>query len=62
MKTVNDFIKLANIKYYNYAVDHASVMSEYSKGPPKHAATLVAQNVAKPAYLSAYNKMDIYNY
>lgn len=62
MKTVNDFIKLANIKYTNYAMTQDEVMKEYSKGPPKHSAILVSQNIAKPSYLTAYNKMDIYNY
>lgn len=60
--TTGDFIKLANIKYMNYAVSQKEISDAYAKGPPKHSAILVSQNIAKPSYLTAYNKMDIYNY
>lgn len=62
MNNANDFIKLANIRYYNYALSHKEVASVYARGPPSHSAVLVSKNKSKPAYLSAYNKMDIYNY
>lgn len=62
MTNSNDFIKLANIRYYNYALSHKDVANVYARGPPSHSAVLVAKNKSKPAYLSAYNKMDIYNY
>jgi hypothetical protein len=58
----NDFIKVANIKYMNYALTQNEISKEYARGPPKHSAILVSKNLAKPAYLTAYNKMDIYNY
>jgi hypothetical protein len=62
MVNSNDFIKLANIRYYNYALTHKNVADVYARGPPSHSAVLTAKNKSKPDYLSAYNKMDIYNY
>ena len=62
MNNSNDFIKLANIRYYNYALSHKEVAGVFARGPPSHSAVLVSKNKTKPAYLSAYNKMDIYNY
>lgn len=62
MKNPNDFIKLANIKYYNYAITPKEISKLFEKGPPKHAANDVKNTIPKPAYLSAYNKMDIYNF
>lgn len=62
MKTVNDFIKMANIKYYNYALSQKEIAKHFAQGPPKHSAFETEKKVPKPAYLSAYNKMDIYNY
>ena len=62
MNNANDFIKLANIRYYNYALSHKNIADVYARGPPSHSAVLTAKNKVKPAYISAYNKMDIYNY
>ena len=57
-----DNMKLANIRYYNYALEHKAIAKLYTKGPPTYSAAIVTKNLAKPSYLSAYNKMDIYNY
>lgn len=57
----NDF-KLANIKYYNYAVSPKEINDTYYAGAPKHNADVRSEKPFKPAYISAYNKMDIYNY
>lgn len=62
MKTVNDFLKLGNIKYYNYALDQKTISTHFGQGPPKHAAKHANEQNPKPVFLSAYNKMDIYNF
>ena len=62
MNNANDFIKLANIRYYNYALSHKDVAGVYARGPPSHSAVFTSKKSTKPAYISAYNKMDIYNY
>lgn len=62
MLNANDFIKMGNIKYYNYALSQSEIAQHYANGPPKHSAFISQVKVPKPAYLSAYNKMDIYNY
>jgi len=56
------FMNLGNIKYYNYAVSASDIKSTYQSGPP--TKTAVNQNIPKqkPAYLSSYNKIDVYNY
>ena len=46
-----DFMQIANFKYYNYALSHGDVTSIFNKGDSN-----------KPAFISAYNKLDIYNY
>lgn len=62
MNSVNDFIKMGNVTYYNYALSHNEISQVFAKGQPKHSAFMSDKKVSKPAYLSAYNKMDIYNY
>lgn len=58
----SDYMKLGNIKYFNYALHDKDVQRHFSIGPPKHNANITEERKLKPAYLSAYNKMDIYNY
>ena len=62
MAGINDFIKMGNLMYYNYALSQSEISGIYSKGQPKHSATFKEGKEPKPAYISAYNKMDIYNY
>lgn len=59
--STNEFMQLGNVKYFNYAVPHAEVKTTYQNGPPTYGAQ-VKSNTIKPAYLSALNKIDIYNY
>jgi hypothetical protein len=62
MSTAVDFIKMGNVKYYNYALNQKEITKQFTQGPPKHSAFDSVKKVPKPAYLTAYNKMDIYNY
>lgn len=57
-----NFIKLANIKYFNYALQPEDISKTYAMGPPNYAAKIVSKNESKPAFLTAFNKIDIYNY
>jgi hypothetical protein len=59
----SEFMKLGNIRYYNYAVEASDVKATYLKGPPAYAAVLNDEkNNIKPSYISALNKIDVYNY
>lgn len=58
-----EFMKIGNIKYYNYAVNQRDVENSFTKGPPNFEFTEndSATNANKPAFLTAYNSLDIYN-
>lgn len=60
--TFGSEFKLANITYYNYALSAKEITSIYQAGVPKYSADLKIDKPFKPAYITAYNKMDIYNY
>jgi len=57
-----DFLKIGNINYYNYALDVDDVIKVFEKGAPTHSIVLDNLKNNQPSYLSAYNKIDIYNY
>lgn len=57
-----DFVKIANISYFNYALHDNDVKNIYKMGPPNYSAVEKDQSNRKPAYLSSYNKIDIYNH
>ena len=59
---MSDFMKMGNIKYYNYAVTSDEVRSAYALGPPSFPAKRDEKVEAKPAFIGAMNKIDIYNY
>lgn len=62
-KVSSEFIKLGNVKYYNYAVTPAEISATYQSGPPSYSASLVTNGkTMAPSYMSALNKVDIYNY
>jgi hypothetical protein len=57
-----DFMKIGNINYYNYAMSHSDVENSFAKGPPKFEfVESDPTNSSKPAFLTAYNSLDIYN-
>lgn len=55
--------RIANLKYFNYALSSPAVKELYEAGPPKHyASDLVgSDDLGDPLYLSMYNKLDIAN-
>jgi len=57
-----DFLKIGNINYYNYALDVNDVIKVFQKGAPTHSIVTDNNKNGQPSYLSAYNKIDIYNY
>ncbi len=58
-----DFLKMGNINYYNYALTSEEVKKVFESGPPTYPAINDNdENSSQPLYLSAYNKIDIYNY
>jgi hypothetical protein len=59
----SEFMKMGNIMYHNYAVTQDEVRSTYLSGPPKFSAKeSEAGRSIEPSYISALNKIDIYNY
>jgi hypothetical protein len=57
-----DFLKMGNINYYNYALNVDEVKETFASGPPTYPAVADTSEGSQPLYLSAYNKIDIYNY
>lgn len=58
----SDFMKIGNFTYYSWALNQKDVSKAYSKGPPKKSFIENDTVVRKPPILSAYNKIDLYNY
>lgn len=57
-----EFVKLGNVNYYNYALTPKDVTNIYSMGPPNHPAVVEDKNSKTPVFISAGNKIDIWNY
>lgn len=57
-----EFVKIGNVNYYNYALTPNDVTKIYSSGPPMHPAVVDERASKSPAFISAGNKIDIYNY
>jgi len=60
--TNGDFMNVGNLTYYNYVPTVDQIRQVYQAGPPTHMAQFTRDNNFKPPMLSAYNKLDIYNY
>jgi hypothetical protein len=59
----SEFMNLANMKYYNYALTQPNISATYASGPPKfEMKDDTNNNSTVPAFVSTYNQMDIYNY
>ncbi len=56
-----EFLKVGDIKYYNYAVTESEIKSIFKAGPPTKPAQISRTDTHQPAYITAYNKLDIYN-
>ena len=59
--TGGDFLRLGNLKYCNYAMNGDEVRKSFAQGPPSSAAQFGAVKDDQPAYLTAFNKLDVYN-
>ena len=57
-----EFMKIGNMRYFNYAISADEVKTTYMRGPPKHSATKKKDDSSTPSYISALNKIDMYNY
>lgn len=57
-----NIFSLGDIAYYNYAVTADQVKSTFAKGPPTNSAMLDNSATIDPAFITAYNKLDIYNF
>ena len=57
-----NFMKMGNIKYYNYALNDEDVKRNFASGPPTKDVTYEKLKSKTPPQLSAYNKIDVYNY
>lgn len=63
LNTSSEFMNLADMKYYNYALTQTQISKTYTAGPSKFEMKDDAfNNSTVPAFVSSYNQMDIYNY
>lgn len=62
VKNTGDFMKIANLKYYNYVPKESDIKKAYMEGPPTKSAVELNSSKEFPSYISAFNKIDVYNY
>ena len=55
-------MNVGNLIYYNYVPSVEQIRRVFQSGPPTHMAQFTRDTNFKPPMLSAYNKLDIYNY
>ncbi len=60
--TNGDFMNLGNLAFYNYAPSIDEIRRVYNMGPPTSPVQFTKDENNKPPMLSAYNKLDIYNF
>jgi hypothetical protein len=53
--------RIANLRYYNYAVGYDEVRDTFRKGRPTYRSTMGQEPIGDPMYLSEGNKVDIHN-
>jgi hypothetical protein len=58
----SEFFKIGNFKYYNYAVTSNDVISVFKAGPPTYGMKESKSAMNQPGFITAVNKLDIYNY
>ena len=59
-----EFMSISDMKYYNYALTQQSIAGIFTKGPSLYVDNSfnnMSDGKNKPAFLSAYNKIDVYN-
>lgn len=54
--------RIADVSYYNYAVDADSISQVFATGPPTTRASILGKDESQgePLYLSEYNKLGLY--
>jgi hypothetical protein len=59
-----NLLKIGNLTYYNYSVGRENIKTVLDKGPPKKEMKEILDNTnqQEPNFMTAYNKIDIYNY
>lgn len=57
----NNFASFGNIAYYNYALTANEVLKVFEKGYPTHSSVPEGNKSDQPPYITAFNKIDIYN-
>lgn len=57
----NNFASFGNIAYYNYALTAQEVLKVFEKGYPTHTSIPEGNKSDQPPYITAFNKIDIYN-
>ena len=57
-----NFMKIGNLNYYNYALSSEEIKATFRAGPPTKSAEVTYKKEDMPTYLTAFNKLDIYNY
>ena len=63
LNTSSEFMNLADMQYYNYALTQAQISATYTARPSTfEMKDDDINNSTVPAFVSSYNQMDIYNY
>ena len=57
-----EFFKVGNMNYMNYAMTHKEVLKSFALGPPTYPAIPDNSADKQAAYISAFNRIDQYNY
>lgn len=57
----NNFASFGNMTYYNYALTPNEVLKVFEKGYPSHSSLPEGNKSEQPPYITAFNKIDIYN-
>lgn len=56
-----DYMNVGNLTYYNYATTIDEIRKTFLSGPPTYLAKFNSSMNYKPAHITAFNKLDIYN-
>lgn len=59
---MSEFLKVGNMKYYNYALTQSDVQNVFVKGPPTHEAKATDSPATMPSYITSLNKIDVNNF
>lgn len=55
-------LQMGDVKYYNYALKSSEISTAFREGPPTKPMEIIpSAGEQAPPYLSAFNKIDVYN-